>query len=274
MPKVIVSGRGGSGKSTLVALLAGKLGEQGTKALVVDADESNLSLDMMLNVPAPKMTLLDYLGGKPAVRDKLLAAIRGGNGEGLSLFSESMSFANLPSQCVSWKDGVGLVRVGKIEHSNEGCACPMGAIARNFLKQLQVDEGQWLLVDTEAGVEHFGRGVLDGVEIVLMMVDPSHESVVLAEKAKLLAGEAGKGFLAVLNRSDETTEPLLSRQLEERGIPIAGALSFSSQIARSNLAGDPVVAGAISDEVAGLIEGVGRLAGCLNSGNIQNIGGK
>lgn len=264
MPKVIVSGRGGSGKSTLVALLAGKLGDQGRKTLVVDADESNLSLDMMLNVPAPEMTLMDYLGGKPAVREKLMAAIRGEGSEKISLFGEVLTFDNLPQQCIQWKDEVGLIRVGKIEHSNEGCACPMGAIAHNFLKQLQVQADQWLLVDTEAGVEHFGRGVLEGVEIVLMMVDPSYESVVLAEKTMRLAGEAGKGFLAVLNKTDETTEAVLRRELAGREIPVGGALISSPKIAQANLVGNPVRVGLLSGEVGVIIEG---LAGYVNSKN-------
>jgi CO dehydrogenase maturation factor len=49
MPKLLVCGRGGSGKSTLVALLAQCLGEEG-KVLVVDADESNLGLGTMLRL--------------------------------------------------------------------------------------------------------------------------------------------------------------------------------------------------------------------------------
>ncbi|WP_337971792.1 zeta toxin family protein [Methanobacterium petrolearium] len=43
MPKIIISGRGGSGKSTLVTLLAQQLKKHG-KVLIVDSDESNLGL--------------------------------------------------------------------------------------------------------------------------------------------------------------------------------------------------------------------------------------
>jgi CO dehydrogenase maturation factor len=270
MPRVMVSGRGGSGKSTLVALLARGLGEQGRKTLVVDADESNLSLDLMLNVPAPEMSLMDYLGGKPAVRDKLMAAIRSGGGEQALMFDETFTFDTLPCQCVSWKEMTGLVRVGKIEHSHEGCACPMGALARNFLKQLQVEDDQWLLVDTEAGVEHFGRGVLDGVEMVLMTVDPSYESVMMAEKTRRLAGEGGKYFMVVLNKSDEATGAVLRRELEGRGVPVGGTLSLSPKIAQANLVGNPANPGMLSGEVAAIIDSV---AGFMNPANDNHEGG-
>ncbi len=265
MPKLLVSGRGGSGKSTLVALLAKVLGEQGKKTLVVDSDESNLSLDLMLNIETPEQTLMDYLGGKPAVREKLMAVTRGEDGEQAPLFSGTLTFDQLPAQCVSWKGMVGLVRVGKIEHSNEGCACPMGAVTRNFLKQLQVKDDQWLLVDTEAGVEHFGRGVLEGVGLVLMMVDPSYESVVLAEKAKGLAEEAGKGFLAVLNRVDETNAPILRREVEWRGVPVGGELVRDPKIAQANMVGNPVNATPLLKEIRAIIESAGAAAAGVQS---------
>ena len=73
----------------------------------------------------------------------------------------------------------------------------MGALAREFLNKLKNNEKEWVIVDTEAGVEHFGRGVLEGTDAVLMVIDPSHEAVILAEKAAKLAEEAGKSFAVV-----------------------------------------------------------------------------
>jgi len=39
---------------------------------------------------------------------------------------------------------------------------------------------------------HFGRGVLEGVDAVLVVAEPSHEAVRLAEKAVKLVREAKK----------------------------------------------------------------------------------
>ncbi|MBC7347625.1 MAG: zeta toxin family protein, partial [Clostridia bacterium] len=95
MPKLLVGGRGGSGKSTLVTLLAQKLKERG-KVLVVDADESNLGLGAMLGVGPPGKTLMDYLGGKPAVREKLMAMLKGDGSERVELFTEELALDSLP----------------------------------------------------------------------------------------------------------------------------------------------------------------------------------
>ncbi|MGO0122364.1 nucleotide-binding protein [Desulfothermobacter acidiphilus] len=239
MPKVIVCGRGGSGKSTVVSLLAKALAER-NRVLVVDADESNLGLPQMLGQPAPEVTLMGYLGGKPAVRKQLMAALKEEGGEKVNFFTQDFGLAELPPGCTSGEWPLKLLRIGKIEHSKEGCACPMGALARSFLKRLRVEPNEWVLVDTEAGVEHFGRGLLEGADLVLMVVDPSHEALLLAERARSLSAEAGKRFAALLNKVDQETEAFLRRELAARGVPVLGALGFIPGILQANLKGDPL----------------------------------
>ncbi len=255
MPILLVGGRGGSGKSTLVALLARRLGEK-ERVLVVDADESNLGLGTMLNLQPPEKTLMDHLGGKPAVREKLMAAIRGQGDEVIQLFAEKITLDNLPEECMYREGQVAWMQVGKIEHVMEGCACPMGALARAFLNHLVVGDGEWVVVDTEAGVEHFGRGVLEGVDAVLMVVDPSHDAVVLAEKAASLAREAKKDFGVALNKVDEKTEPVLKEMLAAKGIEIKGVFPYSPAIARASLLGGPLDGGAMQEEVDRLVSGI------------------
>ncbi|AGL00384.1 nitrogenase reductase [Desulfoscipio gibsoniae] len=237
MPKLIVCGRGGCGKSTLVTLLAKALGER-ERVLVVDTDESNLGLCKMLGQEPPEMSLMVSLGGKPVVREKLLASMSQENGEKVGFFREDLSLEDLPPACVSWDGSVGNLRIGKIEHSMEGCACPMGSITRSLLKELKVNKNDWVIADTEAGIEHFGRGVLEGVDAILMVVDPSYESILLAEKAKGLAEEAHKKFFVVLNKVDEATEPTLRQELTDRKIEVGGVINHSLDISRANLVGN------------------------------------
>lgn len=255
MAKLLVCGRGGGGKSTLTAMLARLLAEEG-KVLVVDADESNLGLARMLGLKPPPRTLIEALGGKKTVGEKLMAALRSKGAEELKLFGGNLSLDELPAGSVSWQDGTGLLQIGKIEHSKEGCACPMGALARDFLKKLKENDREWIVVDTEAGLEHFGRGLFEGVDAVLMVVDPSHEAVILAEKAARLAGEAEKAFAAVLNKVDEKTGPRLRKMLGEKKINIAGAFPYSPAIAEANLAGDPLVPEPVRRELADMINNI------------------
>ncbi len=239
MPKILVCGRGGSGKSTLASMLAGFLAERGP-VLVLDADESNLGLPAMLGLDGPEKTIMDSLGGKVAVRERLLAALRGEGGEAPAFFEEPVDPRRLPPECVSTGGGISMVRIGKIDHSMEGCACPMGALARAFLKSLRVKPEEWVLVDTEAGIEHFGRGVLEGADAVLLVVDPSREAVLLAEKAARLCREAGKPFFLVVNRSDREAEGILRDMLSEVGLHPSASLPFSPEISRACLEGSPL----------------------------------
>ena len=264
MFKIMICGRGGSGKSTLATMLAKMLAERG-KVLVVDADESNLSLDKMLGISTPAMTLMDWLGGKPVVREKLLASIQKKGDENTGFFAGSLNLTGLPWECTGGEWPLRLMRIGKIEHSMEGCACPMGAIARSFLKQLRLDRDEWVIVDTEAGLEHFGRGVLEGVDLVLMVVDPSYEAILTAERAKALAAEGGKDFIAVLNKVDATTEPFLRRELSEKGIWVQSAFGFLPEIMKANLTGNPLPTGDYREQLdkllAFLYETLGKKGG-------------
>lgn len=248
IPKLLVGGRGGSGKSALVTLLARRLGQEGT-VLVVDADESNLGLAAMLGVEPPGKTLLDYLGGKQAVGEKPMAMLRSGGR--VELFPERVALDSLPPDCVRWDGTLAFVQVGKIEHAMEGCACPMGAVARAFLSRLAVGEEQWVLVDTEAGVEHFGRGVLEGVDAVLMVVDPCRDAVILAEKGARLAREARKQFGIVLNKVDGETEGVLREKLGAN----------APAVARASVLGEPLEAGAVREELDRLVCGIGGMGG-------------
>ena len=67
--KVIVTGKGGSGKSTLCALMVRQLAKQGWRVLLVDADESNMGLHRMVGIPENPV-LMDELGGKKGLKRK------------------------------------------------------------------------------------------------------------------------------------------------------------------------------------------------------------
>lgn len=249
MPKIIISGKGGCGKSTLTTLLSKQISANCNKVLIVDVDESNLSLATMLGLETPNMSLLDYLGGRTKIVEKLMNAMKNNTKGTVPIFNKKLNLSNLPPQCSYWNGNIGLVRVGKIEHSMEGCACPMGAVARSFLNELVIEDNQWVLVDTDAGVEHFGRGVLEGADLIIMVVDTSYESILLAEKGKNLAEEAQKNFKVVLNKVNNKTKTILYEELTHRNIPIIGSLNYSHDIIWANLIGKSSELGELEDEI-------------------------
>ena len=231
--KVLICGKGGSGKSTIASLLAKDLTTKGYRVLVVDADESNYGLSVQLGLEDPK-ELMDQLGGKKAVVDKMWADRSAG--EKAAIFSESWSIDEIPGECVSKKDNLYLLQIGKVKHFGEGCACPMGGLSRDFLNRLKLGSKDVAVIDTEAGVEHLGRSVESGVDVILLVLDPSYESIKLSEKISAMAKEAGKSVRFVLNKMDKATADKISNKIGKEHV--VGFVPFTSSIQEKGLSGE------------------------------------
>jgi len=89
--KISVCGKGGSGKSTLVSLLADAAQDRGLTTLVVDADESNSGLFRMLGLDKTPTPLMALVGGKQGIKEKMNQA---------SILSESeLTLEQIPYRC-------------------------------------------------------------------------------------------------------------------------------------------------------------------------------
>ncbi len=215
--KISVCGKGGSGKSALTSLLANQAVSRGLGVIVVDSDESNSGLFKMLGFEAPPVPLMELVGGKKKLRKKM--------SKPNVLAENHFSIEEIPSQHLIRKNGLALVSIGKILQALEGCACPMGVLNREFLKKLCLGEKEIAIIDMEAGVEHFGRGIDEGIDRVLLVVEPSFESIAVAEKVKLLASGLGKAVSAVLNKIDSEKIALrLEDELRIRDIEVIGTV--------------------------------------------------
>jgi len=261
--KISVCGKGGSGKSTIVALLANAMRERGYRVLVVDSDESNPGLYRMLGLEGRPTPLLELVGGKKNVFPTFS---EGAKPAPNVLTQEEIPIVDIPRRYIAEREGVRLVCIGKILQSLEGCACPMGALSREFLKRLHLQTDEVAIVDMEAGIEHFGRGVATSVDAVLIVVEPSFDSLELAGKIHGLAAESGvDSAWALLNKmaSEEMTRKL-RQDLEKRGVTVLGSIATDPDISRSGLEGRPLKAGraerSMASVVGQLLEGGGPCA--------------
>lgn len=232
--KVLVCGKGGSGKSTLSALVALGLKKTGVNVLLVDADESNYGLHRLMGVDMP-VSLLDNLGGKNGFREKMSSVPRG---MAPRLFDGKMKIGDLPKECIADSNGIKIAVMGKIHHFGEGCACPIGVLSRSFLSGLDIG-GDWVaVVDSEAGVEHFGRRVDAECDLLLGVVDPTYESFMLAGKMSKMAGNAGIPIRFILNKTDETVEKAASEHVDRD--KIVAKIPKNESLYMNSLEGKPL----------------------------------
>ena len=134
--------------------------------------------------------------------------------------------------------------VGKIHHFGEGCACPMGNLFRMLFSSLSLAQNDLVIVDTAAGVEHFGRSLDGQCDQILCVVDPSYESIMMAKRVTTFAKEAGLLVSVILNRLIPGIEEDLNAALEQ--VNIIGRLPDSRSIFLNNLKGrslDPQMPG-------------------------------
>ncbi|MCD6372986.1 MAG: P-loop NTPase [Thermococcus sp.] len=194
--KVLVSGKGGCGKSTISAMLGKYLVGNGYRVLIIDADESNPGLYRMLGLPKVK-TLAEHLGGKK--RAKILMAAEGKGELDEELFNWTLD--DIPGEILAKKGNLAVLTIGKIEEAEEGCACPYGFLARKLLEGITLKDGEIIIVDTEAGIEHFGRGIDKYVDVVIDVAEPSTESIELSKKIASLSESLRLKHIVVLNKA-------------------------------------------------------------------------
>ncbi|MFZ2472910.1 MAG: P-loop NTPase [Methanothrix sp.] len=232
--KIVICGKGGCGKSTVSALMAREMAGRGEKVLVVDTDESNFGLYKHLGLPQPK-DFMDSLGGKKGLGARMRKFMKSESKEKLSIL-EDFSLEDIPAELIVGEDGIKLVAIGKIHDYGEGCACPMGALAREFIEKLKAD-GMQVIVDTDAGIEHFGRGVEAGCDKIVVVIDPSFESVQLSQKISEMGSKINKPVFFVLNRMNEDASEL--KELVDGG-KIIGILPFDRDVFKACLKGSRV----------------------------------
>lgn len=244
--KISVCGKGGSGKSSLVALLAMQAIAKDLTVLVVDSDESNPGLFRMLGFTNPPHPLMELVGGKSAVKGKMGAG---------SLFNDShIAVKDIPSEYLQNRGKLSQVSIGKILQAMEGCACPMGVLTREFLRKLRLGEKEIAIIDMEAGVEHFGRGLDETIDRVLIVVEPSFDSLTVAEKIKALASGMNKRASAMLNKTPNgAVAEKMRAALQLKEIEIIGEIPNDPMVFAAGLEGRACGAGKAFDEVGNVL---------------------
>ena len=252
--KIAISGKGGVGKTTIMAQIAFRLKELGAEVLVIDADSSP-HMAQTLGVPDPERIV-------PIAEMKTLLAERSGKVEGSPFYNINPKVDDLMARFMVEHEGLRLMVLGAIDTGDSGCACAENTVLRRLLTMLLLEKNQHVLLDMEAGVEHLGRGTIAGVDHLLVVSIPAKSSIRTANKIRKLAGDVGiKKVSFIGNRvEDEDDREFLRQGLAEE--PVA-FLPDSAVVRKLERRGEPASLGLdeTREEIDRILAAVGVSAG-------------
>lgn len=239
--KIAVCGKGGAGKSTVTVLLARSFVTLGYEPLVIDTDDSNEGTAAKLGIDDLPLPLMDASG-----RFSI-----GSTGDMGWLARDPLPVGDIPQNYLAENDGVKFMSIGKIENPFQGCSCNLGEVTKQLMQNLAPSEREVVIADQDAGAESFGRGVEQGCDTVIIVIDPSRDSLLLAERMKYMSEGIGiRRIRVIMNKvASKKQFKYVRSYLNERDIRWLGQLSADEDLAFANLVGDQLVGGAMQAEM-------------------------
>ena len=230
--KIAISGKGGVGKTTLSALLAGTWAMKGRCVIALDADP-DANLASALGVPAaeevqPLSEMEDLIAERTGAKDNY-----GG------YFKLNPKVDDIPETYAKHIGTIRLLTLGGIKHGGSGCICPASALVRALMTHIVLGRDDVVIMDMEAGLEHLGRATAQGTDALIVVVNESPWSVRTALRVRKLAGDIGMTrVLAVLNRVGNSTDVArIERDLD--GIPLIGQVPYDMDLVAGALQRGP-----------------------------------
>ncbi len=222
---IVVTGKGGTGKTTIAALLIRALMEKTTETiLAVDADP-NSNLNQVLGISLKK-TVGD-------IREQLLE-----EKERLSpeMSKESYLEFMVHSSLVE-SSRFDLLAMGRPE--GPGCYCYVNTLLRKIV--LAISKNYPLMViDAEAGLEHLSRRTTGNVDVMLIATDPTARSIETARRIFELSEQLQIDFrqiYAVANRVPDALKAVIAQSVEKLGLECVAVIPEDSLVQEYDIAG-------------------------------------
>lgn len=240
--RVLVCGKGGSGKSSIVSMMARDLADTGYKVLALDGDASNpggLARVLLGSEKGPR-PLIEYFGGRARVTGPVVdPSSLTRKGEKISLAYDPIRLVEIAPEYHIDTGNISLFQVGKIHDAYEGSIGPMSKVTRDFV----VADQAVTLIDMEAGIEHFGRGIEINVDEVIVVVDPTYDSFSIAEHVRDLCAQMDiYNVWAVLNKVRSIdTEHRMVDAMNARGITILGIVHHDRMVEKTGMEGTALI---------------------------------
>jgi CO dehydrogenase maturation factor len=226
--KIAIGGKGGVGKTTVCAVWAQLFAEEGFDVLAIDADP-NTNLAMAFGISSER-------NPQPLIKMEQLISERTGSTKGAvgAYFKLNPKVSDLPEKYWVKANGVKLLVLGGITQAGAGCACPEGAFLKAMINHTILERQEIVLVDLAAGVEFMGRASVQGVDALVVVVEPGGRSIETAKTIARMGGELGiKHVAAIANKiTDITQVETIKSQLD---IPVLSNISYNPAVQDADL---------------------------------------
>lgn len=227
---IAVSGKGGTGKTTLSGLLIVSLVKTGkTPVLAIDAD--------------PNATLNETLG---VTSDKSIGNLREEVRENIEAIPAGMpkeTFLEYRMQdAIIEEKGFDVLAMGRPE--GPGCYCYVNSVLRKYMDQISGNY-PYVVMDNEAGMEHLARQTTRKADHLLITSDPSMRGIETAARLRDLAQEErlhiGHTYLVVNNiaTAQEELNEAIQEKIKERDLELVGIIPHDELITRFDLEKKP-----------------------------------
>ncbi len=234
---IAVSGKGGTGKTTLTGMVINYLVKKGKKPiLAVDAD-ANANLHEVLGVEVSKT-----IG---EAREQMKKDVPVG-------MTKDIWFEMQVQQAVIEEKDYDLIVMGRPE--GPGCYCAANSLARRFIDVL-TQNYKYVVIDNEAGMEHLSRLTTQNVDLLFVVSDPTVRGIRTAGRILEVVRELGlniKELALIVNRVQGEFDPKMEKLVEEIGLKLAGILPADETIAEFDLEGKPTIQ--LPDDTPAVVE--------------------
>ena len=194
--KIVISGKGGVGKTTFAGTLAMIFSDKGYDVIAADSDPSmNLHLALGMDNPQPISKYQDIITERTVISS--------------GIYNLKPKVDDIVDKYSTKKEKIKLLVMGTVEVASGGCMCPESTFLRALMRHMIVKRGEYLILDTEAGLEHIGRGIAKKFDLMVVIVEPSAKAIETANRLYDLSVNLGiQRIFAVGNKinSDKQIE--------------------------------------------------------------------
>lgn len=200
--KVLISGKGGVGKTTVAAILARTLARRGLEVTAVDGD-SNPNLAIALGMG-------DNYRGVRSIRNEL--GIPSG-GQPIEHLTRDFGVAG--------PDGVRVMQTGEVKKPSEGCLCCGSHMTlRDVFARLESGAGHWVIADLEPGVSDVLWAYPKPGDAMVIVTDTSRKSLEVGRRLRDVAAELGLQTVVVVANQAERPDDIERAQAAFPGLEV------------------------------------------------------